>query len=214
MQFSCWYRSRSGRAAPADTAQSKDPEACPIFLLFQQSNAHLSSGDTTSPTPARGISPEGNAIPRRESWRDRLRSPLQQELPCLFPRYRWVTGGACSTGPQGEGPWYAALQCHGCFRRQPGPCTPACCSQTQWHRRLEAGLWICLLPVFRQTKVWLCWGAWPRGPQYFGWAETEPLLQTPGNDEQPLRAVQTFCTSPCSPSALESEGQLKILQPQ
>lgn len=56
--------------------------------------------------------------------------------------------------------------------------------------------------VLRQTKVWLCWGAWSRA--YFGWAETATAgseLRSHGHNRQPLRAVQTFCASPCTPGA-------------
>lgn len=84
------------------------------------------------------------------------------------------------------------------------------------HQQLQAGLSLCLLPALRQTKVWLCWGARPWGPQYFDWVETEPLLDLscrPLGQTAP-KGSSDFCASARSADALGSGGQLKIPQSQ
>lgn len=69
-QCYCCYQSLSGHAAPSSTAQSEGSVACPILLLFHQSNARPSSADVAKPAPARE-SVGGKCDPMQGIWRGR-----------------------------------------------------------------------------------------------------------------------------------------------
>lgn len=115
-----------------------------------------------------------------------MRCEHYQETTCS-PRC-WVPGGACLTCLRVKD-HVTALQCDGCFHRHPcllqseevapaSPCVSSACAETNQG-----------LALLRSLVMGIFWLGRNR-------ATAGCELQSPGNNKEPLKAVQTFCASP------------------